>query len=75
MQKENTRAVLKRGGLPIELQEPHLEEDDGVLAGVLDEQLLEVGAARGQDELVRFERPGLRGQRHVHEKLLLNKQS
>ena len=54
---------------------PHLEEDDGVLAGVLDEQLLEVGAACRQDELVRFERPRLGGQRHIHEKLLLGEQS
>ena len=61
--------------MPIELEEPHLEEDDGVLAGVLDEQLLEVGAARRQDELVRFERPGLCGQCHIHEKLLLSEQS
>ena len=61
--------------MPIELEEPHLEEDDGVLAGVLDEQLLEVGAACRQDELVRFERPRLCGQRHIHEKLLLGEQS
>ena len=59
----------------IQLEEVHLEEDDGVLAWVLDEQLLEVGAACRQDELVRFEGPGLCGQRHIHEKLLLSKQS
>ena len=54
---------------------PHLQKDDWVFAGVLDKELLEVGTARGQDELVCLERPGLSGQRDIHEKLLLEASS
>ena len=42
-----------------------------MFAWVCNEELSEVGAAGGQDELVRLEAAGLGGQRHVGERLLL----
>ena len=81
MQKSSSWAVLKGGmrfanitqrGWHTERGKAYLEKDGWVFAGVLDEDLLEVGAACWQDELVRLERAALGGQGHVHEKLLLH---
>ena len=46
-----------------------LEEDDGVLARVLHEELLEVGAACREDHLVAFDGGAVAGQGHVAEGL------
>lgn len=56
-----------------------LEDDDGVRAGVLQEQRLEVGRASGQHHLVALDRSPADGQRHVRkgfrlQQLLENRQ-
>lgn len=45
--------------------------DDRVLTLVFGKHALEVGAARGQHDLVRFERVTVTGDRHVHERAVL----
>lgn len=42
-----------------------------MLTGILEEQGLEVGTARGQDHLVRFDGVSITGECHVHEGLAL----
>lgn len=58
-----------------QLAEPDvLQDDDGMPAGMVDEQRLEVGGAGGQDYLVGAYRVALRaGQRHVDEALVPEK--
>jgi len=48
-----------------------LQDDDGVLCGVLLQQGLKVGRAGGEDHLVRLARLAVAGQRHVGEALLV----
>ncbi len=48
-----------------------LEDDDGVLGGVLLEESLEVGRAGGQHHLVGLARLAVAGQGHVGEGLLV----
>ena len=45
------------------------EDDDGMGAGVLQEQRLEVGRTGGQDDLVALDRRPAHGQRHVRQRL------
>ena len=47
----------------------YLQEDDGVVAGVLHEELLEVGGAGREDHLVALDRRPVAGDGHVAERL------
>jgi hypothetical protein len=49
----------------------HLEEDDGMFAGIGEEQLSEVGAAGGQNQFVSLELVSVCGQGHVCEFAIL----
>ncbi len=49
----------------------HLEEDDGMFAGIGEEQLSEVGAAGGQNQFVGLELVPVCGQGHVCEFAIL----
>ncbi len=49
----------------------HLEEDDGMFAGIGEEQLSEVGAAGGQNQFVSLELVPVCGQGHVCEFAIL----
>lgn len=48
-----------------------LQDDDGVFVGVVDEQRLEVGAARGEYHFVGAEELSFHGQRDVDETLVV----
>ena len=51
-----------------------LQHDDWVLAGVVNENFLEVGGAGGEDDLVRAHAPVLAHDGAVHQGLILNNQ-
>ena len=53
-----------------DLQLDVIEYEDGVAAGVVGQDLLEVGRAGGEDDLVALQRLPLAAQRHVHEGLV-----